>query len=77
MKTLLGILLGLVLLSLASCEEPQQSTPTSQPYKESNLQKVESFRIDGGRLTIYKYGNDTLYFVEGATSSSPVGITVK
>ena len=76
MKTLLGILLGLVLLSLVSCEEPQ-STPTSQPYKESNLQKVESFRIDGGRLTVYKYGNDTLYFVEGATSSSPVGITVK
>ena len=76
MKTLLGILLGLMLLSLASCEEPQ-ATPTSGGVKESNLQQLDRFRIQGGTLTVYKYGNDTLYFVEGANSSSPVGITVK
>ena len=76
MKTLLGILLGLVLLSLASCEEPI-STPTSEGVKEPNLHELDRFRVVGGTITIYKYGNDTLYFVEGATSSSPVGITVK
>lgn len=76
MKTLFGIIVGLVLMSLISCVEPE-ATPTSEGIKESKLQQLDRFRVQGGYITIYKYGNDTLYFVEGATSSSPVGITVK
>lgn len=78
MKQLLGILLGLVLLSLASCVEPQPPIPTAVGFKQSDFKKLEEgIRLPGGRLSIYKYGNDTIYFVEGANSSSPVGITIK
>lgn len=77
MKTLFGILVGLVLMSLISCVEPT-STPTSVGFAESNFKILEeNLRVSAGRLSIYKYGNDTVYIVEGHNSSSPVGVTLK
>lgn len=79
MKTLLGILLGLVLLSLASCTEPT-ATPTSEgvPVSISNFKKVaDRLEISSGYVSVYTYGTDTLYIVEGRGQSYPVGITVK
>ena len=77
MKTLLGILLGLVLLSLASCEEPQ-STPTNGYVPKSKFKKLDDrLSISSGYVSVYTYGTDTLYIVEGRSSSYPVGITVK
>ena len=78
MKQLLGILLGLMLLSLISCEP--QSTPTSEdvPTSVSNFKKVaDRLEISSGYVSVYTYGNDTLYIVEGRSQSYPVGITVK
>lgn len=78
MKQLLGILLGLVLLSLASCVEQQPPIPTALGVKQSDFKILqENLRVTAGRLSIYKYGNDTIYIVEGHNSSSPVGVTLK
>ena len=79
MKTLFGILVGLVLMSLISCREPQ-ATPTSDgvPVSVSNFKKVaDRLEISSGYVSVYTYGDDTLYIVEGRSSSFPVGITVK
>ena len=78
MKTLLGIIVGLVLMSLISCEpQPTQSVQVAPSIVESNLKPLDVFDIPSGRLTVYSYGDDTLYVVEGRNSSYPVGISVK
>lgn len=77
MKTLLGIIVGLALMSLISCREPQ-ATPTSDGVPVSNFKKVaDRLEISSGFISVYTYGTDTLYVVEGRSSSYPVGITVK
>ena len=78
MKTLLGIIIGLVLMSLISCEpQSSQEVQVVAPVMESNLKSLDVFDIPSGRLTVYSYGDDTLYVVEGRNSSYPVGVTVK
>ena len=79
MKTLLGIIVGLVLMSLISCREPQ-ATPTWEgvPTSVSNFKKVaDRLEISSGYISVYTYGDDTLYIVEGRGQSYPVGITFK
>jgi len=78
MKTLLGIIIGLVLMSLISCEP--QNTQTEHVVSESvsNFKKVaDRLEISSGYVSVYTYGDDTLYIVEGRSQSYPVGITVK
>ena len=77
MKTLLGIMIGLVLLSLISCEEPS-SVKTSEYNGYSKFKKLEDrLPISSGYVSVYTYGTDTLYIIEGRSSSYPVGITIK
>jgi hypothetical protein len=79
MKTLLGIITGLVLMSLISCSE-QQAVITSEynHNAESKFKKLEEkIQISSGYISVYKYGEDTLYIVEGRGQSYPVGITIK
>lgn len=78
MKTLLGIITGLVLMSLISCEPRITQTEQVVPTSVSNFKKVaDRLEISSGYISVYTYGNDTLYVVEGRSSSYPVGITVK
>ena len=78
MKTLLGIIVGLVLMSLISCEpQTAQSSQVVTPIVESKLKSLDVFQIPSGQLTVYTYGSDTLYVIKGLNSSYPVGITIK
>ena len=78
MKTVLGILVGLVLMSLISCEPRITQTEQVVPTSISNFKKVaDRLEISSGYVSVYTYGNDTLYIVEGRGQSYPVGITVK
>ena len=63
---------------VAACRPSSDAVPTSIPIRESKFKKLEE-RIDitSGFISIYTYGNDTLYVVEGSSSSYPVGITIK
>ncbi len=77
MKTLLGFIIGLVLLTLISCEEPQ-STPTNGYVPETKFKKLDDrLPISSGYVSVYTYCTDTLYIIEGRSSSYPVGITIK
>ena len=78
MKTLFGILVGLMLMSLISCESRITQTEQVVPTSVSNFKKVaDRLEISSGYVSVYTYGNDTLYIVEGRSSEFPVGITVK
>jgi hypothetical protein len=77
MKTLLGIIVGLVLLSLTSCVKHKQ-TPTSDPIVESKFKNLDDkLETEGAYISVYTYGNDTLYVVESKSSSTPVAVSVK
>lgn len=73
------ILSAVLILLIASCKQPTEAIPTSDPIKsESNFKKIkERIEITSGYLSVYVYGTDTLYIVEGNSSSYPVGIAIK
>lgn len=78
MKKILS--LGCLLLLFSSCEEYTVSEPTqtTETHIGSDFKRLkENIRIPAGKLSIYTYGPDTLYVVEGASQSYPVGVTVK
>jgi hypothetical protein len=76
----------LILITLAlfvGCSPKQKDTSTvvtSNPVekpKNSEITLLNQYRISSGTLFIYKFGNDTIYLVEGRTSSYPVTMHVK
>ena len=81
------IILSLLFIgSLQSCEIQQR--PDARPFGNDNipvstnnnqlkLEVVGKYDISAGWLYVYKLGNDTLYIVEGTSSSSPVSLTIK
>lgn len=78
MKKLLSF--GFLLLLFSSCEEYRISEPTqtNTTYIKSDFKRLEeNIRIPAGKLSIYTYGPDTLYVVEGASQNYPVGVSVK
>jgi hypothetical protein len=76
-------LLILITLALFGCSPKQKDTSTvvtSNPVekpKDSEIALLNQYRIASGTLFIYKFGNDTIYLVEGRTSSYPVTMHVK
>jgi hypothetical protein len=45
--------------------------------KSNSLIFLGQYKISSGTLFVYKLGNDTIYLIEGKTSSYPVSLHVK
>lgn len=60
--------------------ENEKSTlkpPVISNMKENELILMGSYRISSGFLYQYKLNNDTIYIVEGGSSSYPISISIK
>lgn len=63
---------------VTACRPSSDPVPTSLPIEKSKFKKLEErINIASGFISVYTYGDDTLYVVEGSSSSYPVGITIK
>ena len=73
----------ILLISLLIMKEPvetEKSTlkpPVISNIKENKLILLGSYRISSGFLYQYKLNNDTIYIVEGGSSSYPISISIK
>lgn len=68
------------MISLVGCanEPSTQTVVQQQNVKPSNLKVLEEdVRISSGKLSIYTYGDDTLFVMEGYSQSYPVSIQIK
>lgn len=75
-------LLVILALGLFSCGGNDSSTdiPIDADEKEfeTKFQVLEeNVQIKSGYISVYLYGTDTLYVVEGRSSSYPIGVSVK
>lgn len=64
---------------LSSCANGNKENET-QPIRDTNKTQLEVlgvYQVEGGSLYIYKFNNDTIYWAEGRSSTSPVGLQVK
>jgi len=51
--------------------------PVKSNGSQSPLEVLGVYDVEGGNLYVYKFGNDTIYWAEGRSSSYPVGLQVK
>lgn len=83
MKTLLLFLTAIILVS---CGQPQRRADSrsdaslpkpAQLTANQELKILDRFRIQAGWLYVYEFGADTVYIIEGLSSTAPVSIHVK
>lgn len=51
--------------------------PIANGSNQSELVVLGKYDISGGWLTVYRFGNDTLYVAEGQSDNYPVSVSVK
>jgi hypothetical protein len=54
-----------------------QNISKSKPKNFNEIKPIATYKIAAGTLNIYTVGSDTIFIMEGYSSSSPISIQVK
>lgn len=62
-----------------SCADARDKStkPIKSDKSPIGLEVLGIYDVTGGNLYVYRFGNDTIYWVEGRSSSYPVALQVK
>ena len=80
------ILLAVIALSLFSCSSEELpadnrgeniESPKESPYPNKEMVVIGKYKITAGWMYVYRIDSDTIYVVEGKSSSFPVSIQIK